>query len=289
MFSFEYIIILVRLGLQTLLLPPSAPAPTPIPPASPAAQAYHFPAPISLHDCLKEHTTEEVLDEGNELYCSNCKAHKPVAKVIHFHRVSLLMFLKFAQCAHNDFNMEIKLHQDFLPNVLIIILKRFERRQVRSRSRGGSFAGDSLSYMRNMLDNLPQSGVSGGMRTEKIDDLIDFPLDGLNLDPYCSAGGEAGRGDGIYDLFAVCNHYGRAGFGHYTAVCREWKANDELSEQWYCFDDDHVSRVRPSEVRSKAAYILFYRKRLQHNSGGGGGGGAANGSADQDGRSPSSK
>lgn len=164
--------------------------------------------------------------------------------------------------------------QDYLPNVLIIILKRFERRQVRSRSRGGSFAGDSLSYMRTMLDNLPQSGVSaGGMRTEKIDDFIDFPLDGLNMDPYCSEGGETGPGAGIYDLFAVCNHYGRAGFGHYTAFCREWQSNDELSEQWYCFDDDHVSKVRPSDVGTKAAYILFYRRRLQRSNAASSGGG----------------
>lgn len=79
---FEYI------GWQSLLPAPSAP----LPPPTPAAHTYQLPAPISLHDCLKEHTTEEVLDEGNELYCSSCKAHKPVTKVIHFHKVRLHTF-----------------------------------------------------------------------------------------------------------------------------------------------------------------------------------------------------
>ena len=42
-----------------------------------------------------------------------------------------------------------------------------------------------------------------------------------------SAGdGSTGRGDDRartrYDLFAVCNHIGRMGFGHYTTYAREW-------------------------------------------------------------------
>ena len=28
--------------------------------------------------------------------------------------------------------------------------------------------------------------------------------------------------DTVYDLFAVCNHYGRMGYGHYTAFGRDW-------------------------------------------------------------------
>ena len=41
--------------------------------------------------------------------------------------------------------------------------------------------------------------------------------------------GAAGGGDSkenrartLYDLFAVCNHFGRMGFGHYTAYARDW-------------------------------------------------------------------
>jgi hypothetical protein len=47
-----------------------------------------------------------------------------------------------------------------------------------------------------------------------------------------AAGGEGGKKEDkdstdnrartLYDLFAVCNHFGRMGFGHYTAYARDW-------------------------------------------------------------------
>ena len=141
----------------------------------------------------------------------------------------------------------------------------------------------------------------------------------------------------IYDLFAVTNHYGRLGFGHYTSFARDWAGmyatssgdvstecetdrdedddrsssknnknsnssssssssnsrlcsggksdgdnsgnggavkdnNTNRSEQkdrpvgggqdiWYSYDDDDVARVQTKDVKTRAAYILFYRKR----------------------------
>jgi len=31
-------------------------------------------------------------------------------------------------------------------------------------------------------------------------------------------------------------------------------------ERWYHFDDSHVSPVNESEIRTSAAYVLFYRR-----------------------------
>ncbi len=59
----------------------------------------------------------------------------------------------------------------------------------------------------------------------------------------------------MYDLFAVSNHYGGLGGGHYTACCRV----DDGS--WHCFDDSHVSAIDEAAVHSPAAYVLFYRRR----------------------------
>jgi len=66
----------------------------------------------------------------------------------------------------------------------------------------------------------------------------------------------------VYDLFAVTNHYGRMGFGHYTAVARRWNEH-EMEKDWTHFDDTGVSRTTGGGgVVSPAAYILFYRRRV---------------------------
>lgn len=57
----------------------------------------------------------------------------------------------------------------------------------------------------------------------------------------------------VYDLFAVSNHYGGLGSGHYTAYAK----NNNI---WYDFNDSSVRELRQSPV-TDAAYVLFYRQR----------------------------
>ncbi|KAI7832938.1 hypothetical protein BX661DRAFT_196822 [Kickxella alabastrina] len=89
---------------------------------------------------------------------------------------------------------------------------------------------------------------------DKIDVLVDFPLVGLDLTHVVA---QEGGGELVYDLQAVCNHYGGLGGGHYTAY-----AMNPEDGQWYDFNDSSVSPVRnPEDVKTKAAYMLFYRLR----------------------------
>ena len=109
----------------------------------------------------------------------------------------------------------------------------------------------------------------GNIQRKKIDNFIDFPLEGLNVRPYLSSRNPLLSGfspdECTYDLFAVCNHYGRMGFGHYTAVARNWDG-DDLSPNWFSYDDDDVRRCTSlSDVKSNAAYVLFYRKKANKN------------------------
>lgn len=90
-------------------------------------------------------------------------------------------------------------------------------------------------------------------RRDKIDTLIDFPLSGLDLSGIVKQ--ESGS-EPIYDCYAVSNHFGGLGGGHYTAYAR---ADDGV---WRNFDDSRVtSDVDESEVVSSAAYCLFYKRR----------------------------
>lgn len=89
--------------------------------------------------------------------------------------------------------------------------------------------------------------------SDKIDMVIDFPIEELDLSKYVADK----DGDHIYDLFAVDNHYGGLGGGHYTAYAKNF-----VDSKWYYFDDSRVSKVDdPRDAIRGNAYLLFYRKR----------------------------
>ncbi|OMO68655.1 Peptidase C19, ubiquitin carboxyl-terminal hydrolase 2 [Corchorus olitorius] len=106
-----------------------------------------------------------------------------------------------------------------LPEVLVIHLKRF-------------------SYSRFIKN--------------KLETYVDFPIHDFNLSnyishidiqlPYC------------YQLYAISNHYGGMGGGHYTAFV------DHGHGRWYEFDDDKVLPVSEDIIKTSAAYVLFYRR-----------------------------
>jgi hypothetical protein len=60
----------------------------------------------------------------------------------------------------------------------------------------------------------------------------------------------------IYDCYAVSNHYGGLGGGHYTA----YALNSD--DKWCHYDDSRITTdVDPKEVVSSAAYVLYYKRR----------------------------
>ena len=58
-----------------------------------------------------------------------------------------------------------------------------------------------------------------------------------------------------YELYGVINHYGHCGGGHYIASAKNF-----IENQWYTFDDCEVSKLKESEIVTRAAYVLFYKK-----------------------------
>jgi ubiquitin carboxyl-terminal hydrolase 4/11/15 len=70
---------------------------------------------------------------------------------------------------------------------------------------------------------------------DKIEALVDCPIEGLDLS------GKVGLPEGkdlIYDLFAVDNHYGGLGGGHYTATAKNF-----FDGKWYDYNGMSTSRI----------------------------------------------
>ena len=122
---------------------------------------------------------------------------------------------------------------------------------------------------------------------DKIDVKIDYPLEDFDISPFIAEDALFFDEDSdlpkstVYDLYAVVNHYGSMGGGHYTAYAKHAE-----SGSWHSYDD---STCRPIDVNSvqesNAGYVLFYKRKdfemhrpmsrvdlsLEEEEGGGGG------------------
>jgi len=123
-----------------------------------------------------------------------------------------------------------------LPDVLVIHLKRFNHKHTRM----------------------------------KLETFVDFPTRNLDLNSYlasisplCGEVNDHFVKDQLsanYNLLGVINHYGKMGFGHYTAFAKEWSQKENTVDKWRLFDDSKVREVRDEAVVSPAAYVLFYER-----------------------------
>jgi len=88
---------------------------------------------------------------------------------------------------------------------------------------------------------------------EKIETAVQFPAE-LDLAPWVRGGKP--EVSTRYELYAVVNHSGSLGFGHYTAYGRV----GDPGREWYHFNDATVTKISAEGVVTKAAYILFYER-----------------------------
>lgn len=97
---------------------------------------------------------------------------------------------------------------------------------------------------KHLINHKPMTGYKEEVSTDYIEPvpigLKNQPID-INSKP-------------IYDLYAVSNHYGGLGGGHYTAYAKN-------KGQWYDFNDSHVSKTSADSICGSGAYLLFYERR----------------------------
>jgi ubiquitin carboxyl-terminal hydrolase 8 len=108
----------------------------------------------NIYDCFNEFCKKEILDTNNTWKCDNCKQYSNAIKTIKLWK---------------------------LPNILMIVLKRFE------------------------------------FNSSKINKTIYFPLNDLDISNYVE-GYE--KNNAKYDAFGIINHSGFMGYGHYNNYCK---------------------------------------------------------------------
>ncbi|XP_076952933.1 ubiquitin carboxyl-terminal hydrolase 8-like [Bidens hawaiensis] len=107
-----------------------------------------------------------------------------------------------------------------LPEVLVIHLKRF-------------------SYTQYVKD--------------KLEAFVDFPIADFDFSSYTVHRYLRPSMGYNYKLYAVSNHYGGMGGGHYTAFAQH-------GGQWYEFNDNQVSPISEDQIKTADAYVLFYKR-----------------------------
>lgn len=135
---------------------------------------------VSLMDCLRSYSCDEVLDEGT-WFCSMCQTHRRGTMRPSFYR---------------------------LPDILILHVKRFNmtarwREKIRTKV---AFPIDGLD-MNDFLTG-PNSSKNRGAIVPSADGTTDL------------SESTSDRDENIYDLYSVINHLGGMSGGHYTAAVR---------------------------------------------------------------------
>ena len=86
---------------------------------------------------------------------------------------------------------------------------------------------------------------------EKNDDEVIFPINDFDMKEFVIG---PDKDHSKYDLFAVSQHYGGTGGGHYTAVCKN-------NGKWFSYNDSSCHETNENDALSSAAYVLFYRRQ----------------------------
>lgn len=113
-----------------------------------------------------------------------------------------------------------------------------------------------------LILHLKRFKYTSKLTSEKIDKMVTFPLQGLDLREHLAKGSPHKPEECIYDLYAVAEHKGNLTTGHYTAlVLSKDETNESNDFCWMHCNDEIIKKVGKQFVVSPNAYLLFYMRR----------------------------
>jgi len=216
------------------------------------------PKGIDIYDCFNQFEEPETLGEDNAWYCNKCKEHQKATKKMEIYKAPPILVLHFKRFkSGTSFYKKGKITQkvDFPIDDLDIskfvinkelptdyqvekIIPNFdpEPSTAETDQTGQTETPQTMNIETDASQNLKENESPNQMNLEA---------------------GTTTTGDGLhYSLFAVVNHYGNMGFGHYTAY-----AKNHIEDKWHYFDDSRVAPETSDSVCTPAAYVLFYKRK----------------------------
>ncbi|KAL4086843.1 hypothetical protein PRIC1_013902 [Phytophthora ramorum] len=208
--------------------------------------------PLNLAHCMEMFTAKETIPEA---FCGHCKTLRPATKKMDLWRLPPLLVIHLKRFCFTQVSRR-KLHHlvDFPLRGLQFGDFVARKREPRGRLSGLEywlFLGGKLKT-KATTDSSPVSGspkqARPGTPRRESSSVLDAPASAT----------AAVRGDDgfLYDLYAVVNHVGALGGGHYFAYVLS-----DHDGKWKCFNDHQCKDIDEKEVVSSMAYILFYRRR----------------------------
>lgn len=217
--------------------------------------------PLSIERCMDMFTAKERIQEA---YCGRCKTLRPATKTMDLWRLPPLLVIQLKRfCFTQVSRRKLHHHVDFplrgLQLEAFVAKQRQPKRMQESGLQYWLFLGGKLQQDYDLDGNSasgePPADQGEANRTKSGDSpaqrRVSTPL--LDAPATAAVRGEDGF---LYDLYAVVNHVGALGAGHYFAYVLS-----EKDGKWKCFNDHQCKDIDEKEVVSSTAYILFYRRR----------------------------
>ncbi|XP_051874681.1 ubiquitin carboxyl-terminal hydrolase 47-like [Pristis pectinata] len=270
-----------------------------------------IPLSVHLNDCgssiqsvnaaLQDFLKAVILDGDNLCYCETCQKKTKTEMRYYFERLPQILVL---QLKRFEFDYSMMTFKKLHNKVQIPLSLKFQKKQNKNngkaewclnsmeskdtamahRNRHSCSVGSEFSVRsRSHESDERQNPQRGGNRQESKDTAMtrknrrprslgsEFP-DELNERQKAQRDGSC-QIYSTYNLFAVCDHSGELGFGHYVAYIRP-----DSSSEWYCFNDTCVTvkehffpeayqgnTVSTPCIRSSTAYLLMYRKEKENS------------------------
>ncbi|XP_063802500.1 ubiquitin carboxyl-terminal hydrolase 47 isoform X3 [Pseudophryne corroboree] len=219
----------------------------------------------SVEEALHAFIQPETLDGPNQYFCERCKKKCDAMKGLRFLHFPYLLTLQLKRFDFDYTSMHrIKLNDrmTFLDELdMSPFIDVEDEKSPQTESCTDSGAENEGSCHSDQMSN-----------DFCTDDVLD---EGICLESNSSVEklNKLSEKNSLYDLFSVMVHSGSAAGGHYYACIKSF-----ADEQWYSFNDQHVSRITPEDIKkthggatgnrgyyssafasSTNAYMLMYR------------------------------